>query len=124
MATRQQLAAHCRILQQAYAFKILHLESVADQPVRQLSVGQRQLVSIARALAGQPDVVLLDEPASALDPISTQAIEDLMDELKHNYTLVIVTHDSSVARRAQRTAIMQNGLLTIRDPTAVPQATA
>jgi phosphate transport system ATP-binding protein len=70
-----------------------------------LSGGQQQRLCIARAIAVQPDVVLLDEPASALDPISTQAIEDLMHELKKDYTLVIVTHNmQQAARVAEMTA--------------------
>jgi phosphate transport system ATP-binding protein len=70
-----------------------------------LSGGQQQRLCIARAIAVQPDVVLLDEPASALDPISTQAIEDLMHELKKEYTLVIVTHNmQQAARVAEMTA--------------------
>jgi phosphate transport system ATP-binding protein len=70
-----------------------------------LSGGQQQRLCIARAIAVQPDVVLLDEPASALDPISTQAIEDLMQELKKDYTLVIVTHNmQQAARVAEMTA--------------------
>jgi phosphate transport system ATP-binding protein len=64
-----------------------------------LSGGQQQRLCIARALAVEPDVILLDEPASALDPISTQAIEDLMQELKRDYTLVIVTHNMQQAAR-------------------------
>jgi phosphate transport system ATP-binding protein len=70
-----------------------------------LSGGQQQRLCIARAIAVKPDVVLLDEPASALDPISTQAIEDLMQDLKREYTLVIVTHNmQQAARVAEMTA--------------------
>jgi phosphate transport system ATP-binding protein len=64
-----------------------------------LSGGQQQRLCIARALAIQPDVVLMDEPASALDPIATQAIEDLVAELKNDYTIVIVTHNMQQAAR-------------------------
>lgn len=64
-----------------------------------LSGGQQQRLCIARALAVQPEVILMDEPASALDPISTQKIEDLMQELKEEYTLVIVTHNMQQAAR-------------------------
>ena len=70
-----------------------------------LSGGQQQRLCIARAIAVEPDVVLLDEPASALDPISTSAIEDLMHDLKREYTLVIVTHNmQQAARVAEMTA--------------------
>jgi phosphate transport system ATP-binding protein len=70
-----------------------------------LSGGQQQRLCIARAIAVEPDVVLLDEPASALDPISTSAIEDLMHELRRDYTLVIVTHNmQQAARVAEMTA--------------------
>jgi phosphate transport system ATP-binding protein len=64
-----------------------------------LSGGQQQRLCIARCLAVEPDVLLMDEPASALDPISTTAIEDLMHELKRDYTIVIVTHNMQQAAR-------------------------
>ncbi|MDQ2817698.1 MAG: phosphate ABC transporter ATP-binding protein PstB [Candidatus Eremiobacteraeota bacterium] len=69
------------------------------QPGTSLSGGQQQRLCIARALAVQPEVLLMDEPASALDPISTTKIEDLMRELKATYTIVIVTHNMQQAAR-------------------------
>jgi len=70
-----------------------------------LSGGQQQRLCIARAVAVEPDVLLLDEPASALDPIATASIEELMHKLKHRYTIVIVTHNmQQAARVADRTA--------------------
>jgi phosphate transport system ATP-binding protein len=70
-----------------------------------LSGGQQQRLCIARAIAVQPDVILMDEPCSALDPIATARIEDLMDELKTTYTIVIVTHNmQQAARVSDRTA--------------------
>ncbi|MCX7796740.1 MAG: ATP-binding cassette domain-containing protein, partial [bacterium] len=65
----------------------------------ELSGGQQQRLCIARALAVQPEVILMDEPASALDPIATLRIEDLMRELKEEYTIVIVTHNMQQAAR-------------------------
>ena len=76
-----------------------------DKPGAGLSGGQQQRLCIARAIAVSPDVLLMDEPCSALDPISTLAIEDLMNELKREYTIVIVTHNmQQAARVADRTA--------------------
>jgi len=75
-----------------------------------MSGGQQQRLCIARALATEPDVLLMDEPCSALDPISTSAIEDLMVELKERYTIVIVTHNmQQAARVADRTAFFSLG---------------
>lgn len=69
------------------------------KPGGSLSGGQQQRLCIARAIAVEPEVVLMDEPCSALDPISTLAIEDLIKELKHDYTIVIVTHNMQQAAR-------------------------
>ena len=75
-----------------------------------LSGGQQQRLCIARAVAVQPDVILMDEPASALDPISTLAIEDLMRELSRDYTIVVVTHNmQQAARVSDWTAFMTMG---------------
>jgi phosphate transport system ATP-binding protein len=70
-----------------------------DDSALGLSGGQQQRLCIARALAVKPEVVLMDEPASALDPVATAKIEDLIDELKNNYTIVIVTHSMQQAAR-------------------------
>ena len=70
-----------------------------NSPGNGLSGGQQQRLCIARAIAIQPEVLLMDEPCSALDPISTLAIEDLIQELKENYTVVIVTHNMQQASR-------------------------
>jgi phosphate transport system ATP-binding protein len=75
-----------------------------------LSGGQQQRLCIARAIAIEPDVLLLDEPASALDPIATSSIEELMQTLKHRYTIVIVTHNmQQAARIADKTAFFSLG---------------
>ena len=71
-----------------------------DKPGSGLSGGQQQRLCIARATAVQPEVLLMDEPCSALDPVATLAIEDLIGELKKNYTIVIVTHNMQQAARA------------------------
>ncbi|WP_341931673.1 phosphate ABC transporter ATP-binding protein PstB [Streptococcus pluranimalium] len=75
-----------------------------------LSGGQQQRVCIARALAVEPDILLMDEPTSALDPISTLKIEDLVQELKKDYTIIIVTHNMQQASRiSDKTAFFLNG---------------
>jgi phosphate transport system ATP-binding protein len=83
-----------------------------------LSGGQQQRLCIARALAVEPEVVLMDEPASALDPIATQKIEELIYELKHDYTIVIVTHNmQQAARVSEFTAFFMLGRLIEHDRT-------
>jgi phosphate transport system ATP-binding protein len=80
------------------------------KPALGLSGGQQQRLCIARLLAVEPDVILMDEPSSALDPVSTMKIEDLIDGLKKNYTIVIVTHNLQQASRiSELTAFFLNG---------------
>jgi phosphate transport system ATP-binding protein len=75
-----------------------------------LSGGQQQRICIARAIAMKPDVILMDEPTSALDPISTLKVEELISEMKQNYTIVIVTHNmQQAARVSDKTAFFLNG---------------
>jgi phosphate transport system ATP-binding protein len=115
----------------AFALRVLGLRDNLDDRVRQaleraalwnevshrlkesalgLSGGQQQRLCIARAIAVAPDVILLDEPASALDPIATASIEDLIHDLKREYTIVIVTHNmQQAARVADRTAFFSLG---------------
>lgn len=82
------------------------------EPGTGLSGGQQQRLCIARAIATQPEVLLMDEPCSALDPIATAIIEELIDELRSNYTIVIVTHSmQQAARVSQRTAFFHLGKL-------------
>jgi phosphate transport system ATP-binding protein len=96
-------------------------EEVKDrlgQPGIGLSGGQQQRLCIARTIAVEPEVILMDEPASALDPISTLKIEELVHELKKRYTIVIVTHNmQQAARVADTTAFMLNGELVEHAPT-------
>jgi len=88
-------------------------EEVKDRlslPGTGLSGGQQQRLCIARAIAVSPEVILMDEPCSALDPIATAKVEELIDELRRNYTIVIVTHNmQQAARVSQRTAFFHLG---------------
>jgi phosphate transport system ATP-binding protein len=83
-----------------------------------LSGGQQQRLCIARAIAVGPEVILMDEPCSALDPIATARIEGLIDELRENFTIIIVTHSmQQAARVSQRTAFFHLGILVEEGPT-------
>jgi phosphate transport system ATP-binding protein len=83
-----------------------------------LSGGQQQRLCIARAIAVSPDIILMDEPCSALDPIATARIEELIDELRQNFTIVIVTHSmQQAARVSQKTAFFHLGNLVEEGPT-------
>lgn len=89
-----------------------------DDSALGLSGGQQQRLCIARALAVKPEVLLMDEPASALDPVATSKIEDLIDNLKENYTIVIVTHSmQQAARVSDNTAFFLMGDLVEFDKT-------
>ena len=89
-----------------------------NAPGTGLSGGQQQRLCIARTIAVEPEVILMDEPASALDPIATLKIEDLVDELKERFTIVIVTHNmQQAARVADTTAFMLDGELVEHAPT-------
>jgi phosphate transport system ATP-binding protein len=83
-----------------------------DEPGTGLSGGQQQRLCVARALANSPEVLLMDEPASALDPLSTQKLEELIHDLKRQYTIVIVTHNmQQAARVSDHTAFLEAGRL-------------
>lgn len=92
-----------------------------DQPGTGLSGGQQQRLCIARAIATAPEVLLMDEPASALDPIATAQIEELIDELRSDYSVVIVTHSmQQAARVSQKTAFFHLGdMVEYSDTTAI-----
>ncbi|MBZ8135463.1 phosphate ABC transporter ATP-binding protein [Afifella sp. IM 167] len=91
-----------------------------EEPGTGLSGGQQQRLCIARAIAVSPEVILMDEPCSALDPIATAKVEELIDELRENYTIVIVTHSmQQAARVSQRTAMFHLGYLVEEGPTDV-----
>lgn len=89
-----------------------------DQNALSFSGGQQQRICIARTLSVNPEIILMDEPTSALDPISTSGIEDLMDELKEKYTIVIVTHNmQQAARISDETAFFLTGEVIEMDET-------
>jgi phosphate transport system ATP-binding protein len=89
-----------------------------DTPATGLSGGQQQRLCIARALGNQPEVLLMDEPCSALDPIATQRVEDLIFDLKQRYTIVIVTHNlQQAARVSDQTGFFDQGRMVEFGPT-------
>jgi phosphate transport system ATP-binding protein len=103
-------------LQRAFLWE--EVKDKLDHSAYALSGGQQQRLCIARALAVRPEVLLMDEPASALDPISTSKIEDLIGELRRNFTIVIVTHNmQQAARVANFTAFFYEGVLIEYGPT-------
>jgi putative ABC transport system ATP-binding protein len=101
------------------ALESVSLADRARHRPAELSGGQQQRVAIARALVKQPSVLLADEPTGNLDEDTRDEIVTLLEKLwhEHGLTLVLVTHDSSVARRAQRVGVMSNGRLSIRQDT-------
>ena len=97
----------------------LGIRDLADRGINEISGGERQLALIARAMAQQAKILLMDEPTSALDPGSTMKVEELMSELKKNYTVVIVTHNmQQAARISDRTAFFLLGELVECGPTS------
>lgn len=96
------------------------VKDILGKPALSLSGGQQQRLCIARTLAVKPSIILMDEPASALDPLSTAKIEELIHELKEKYTIVIVTHNmQQAARVSDRTAFFYLGELIEYDKTSV-----
>lgn len=91
-----------------------------DENAYQLSGGQQQRLCIARCLAVEPNVILMDEPTSALDPKSTRKVEELIQQLKKDYTIIAVTHNMQQAQRiSDRTAFFLNGEVVEYDETEV-----
>jgi phosphate transport system ATP-binding protein len=94
------------------------VKDILHQSALGLSGGQQQRLCIARAVAMQPEILLMDEPTSALDPIATARIEELIKELKKNYTVIIVTHNmQQAARVSDETAFFYMGRLVEMGPT-------
>jgi len=116
-----QGASHRSTLRELFVVGAGLWEEVKDRlgaPGIGLSGGQQQRLCIARTIAVEPEVVIMDEPASALDPISTLKIEELVQELKKRFTIIIVTHNmQQAARVADKTAFMLNGDLVEFGPT-------
>jgi phosphate transport system ATP-binding protein len=97
---------------ESYLEKVGLLDEIRDRlhdSAGKLSGGQQQRLCLARTLANQPDVILMDEPCSAIDPVSTQRIEELIGELKRDYTIIIVTHNMNQARRVSDFSIFMLG---------------
>lgn len=110
-----QTKAECDALVEDSLRRVGMWDEVKDrlrEPGTDLSGGQQQRLCVARAIAVTPEVILMDEPASALDPIATAILEDLIDELRQRYTIVIITHNmQQAARLAQRVAVFHLGRL-------------
>jgi phosphate transport system ATP-binding protein len=119
--SKKKMPAHAEDLVEHALRRAALFDEVKDRlnaPSMALSGGQQQRLCIARALALEPEVLLLDEPCSALDPISTARIEDLIGELKSHYAIVIVTHNmQQAARVSQLTAYFLSGKLIEMDET-------
>ena len=117
LSNRQELGARCEdALRRAALWD--EVRDRLDRSALQLSGGQQQRLCIARCLAVEPEVILMDEPASALDPTATARIEELVLDLKSRYTIVVVTHNmQQAARISDRTAFMLTGNLVEYDET-------
>ena len=111
-----------RIVEESLKFAAIwdEVKDKLDKPATAISGGQQQRICIARAIANQPEVLLMDEPTSALDPISTGKIEELIEELKKTYTVVIVTHNmQQAARISDKTAFFLTGEMIEFDDTEI-----
>ncbi|WP_428264471.1 phosphate ABC transporter ATP-binding protein PstB [Haliangium sp.] len=119
--TRRAIGAHGNAIVESALRQAALWDEVKDklnEPGTSLSGGQQQRLCIARTLAVEPDVVLMDEPCSALDPIATARIEDLLHELRRHYTIIIVTHNLQQATRvSDRTGFFFTGELVEYDAT-------